>query len=114
MQPSPSPRAPLARSTLIHMGVRIAVVIALSTLFSYFHMFSTLRTEALAQLEQHVSERAQREQSIFVLAQDNHVVLKQALEERIRALSPEEHSEGRGRGATFTLDIPFVPAPETP
>ncbi|QRO02773.1 HAMP domain-containing protein [Archangium violaceum] len=74
------------------MGVRIAVVIALSTLFSYFHMFSTLRTEALAQLEQHVSERAQREQSIFVLAQDNHVVLKQALEERIRALSPEEVS----------------------
>ncbi|HZH76313.1 MAG TPA: ATP-binding protein, partial [Archangium sp.] len=32
----------------------------------------------------------QREQAIFVLAEDNHTVLKKALEERIRALSPEE------------------------
>jgi signal transduction histidine kinase len=72
------------------MGVRIAVVIVLSTLFSYLHMLHTLRTEALVQLEQHVSERSQREEAIFVLAQDNHTVLKKALAERIRTLSPEE------------------------
>jgi signal transduction histidine kinase len=92
IQTSTPTRAPLARSTLIHMGVRIAVVIALSTLFSYLHMYSTLRTEAVAQLEQHVSERGQREQAIFQLAEDNHVFLKKALEERIRALTPEEVS----------------------
>jgi signal transduction histidine kinase len=85
-----TPRAPLARSTLIKMGARIAVVIVLSTLFSYLHMLHTLRTEALAQLEQHVSERGQREQAIFVLAEDNHAVLKKALTERIRSLSLEE------------------------
>ncbi len=33
----------------------------------------------------YVSERSQREQAIFVLAQDNHALLKKALEERIRA-----------------------------
>ncbi|HLM48868.1 MAG TPA: histidine kinase, partial [Myxococcaceae bacterium] len=92
MQPSTPARAPLARSALIHMGVRIAVIIALSTLLSYLHMYSTLRTGAVAQLEQHVSERSQREQAIFLLAHDNHGVLKQALEERIRALTPEEVS----------------------
>ncbi len=92
MQPAPRTRAPLARSALIHMGVRIAVIIALSTLFSYLHMYRTLRTGAVAQLEQHVSERSQREQAIFLLAHDNHGVLKQALEERIRALTPEEVS----------------------
>ena len=92
MQPSPRTRAPLARSTLIHMGVRIAVVIALTTFFSYLHLHSTLRTEAIAQLEQHVSERGQREQAVFQLAEDNHTVLKKALEERIRALTPEEVS----------------------
>jgi C4-dicarboxylate-specific signal transduction histidine kinase len=90
MQLSSTPRAPLARSTLIKMGVRIAVVIILTSLFSYLHMLRTLRTEALAQLEQHVSERGQREQAIFVLAEDNHTVLKKALAERIQALSPEE------------------------
>ncbi|HEY0096687.1 MAG TPA: HAMP domain-containing protein, partial [Archangium sp.] len=72
------------------MGARIAVVIVLSTLFSYLHMLRTLRIEALTQLELYVSERGQREQSIFVLAEDNHAVLKKALEERIRALSPDK------------------------
>jgi signal transduction histidine kinase len=92
IQPSTPARASLARSTLIHMGVRIAVVIALTTLFSYLHILGTLRTEAIAQLEQHVSERGQREEAIFQLAEDNHSVLKKALEERIRALTPSEVS----------------------
>ncbi|HEX8823806.1 MAG TPA: ATP-binding protein, partial [Archangium sp.] len=84
--------SPLARTTLIHMGVRIGVIIVLSTLFSYLHLLSTLRTETLAQMEQHVLERSQREQAIFLLAEDNHAVLKKALEERIRSLTPEEVS----------------------
>ncbi len=90
MRPSSTPRAPLARSTLIQMGVRIAVIIALTTLFSYLHMRHTLRREALARLEQHVSERAEREEAIFVLAEDNHATLRKALQERIRALEPRE------------------------
>ena len=72
------------------MGVRIAVVIALSTLFSYLHMLHTLRTEALSRLRQYVEERSQREQSIFLLAKDNHAVLKTALEEKIRAYQHED------------------------
>ncbi|WNG27472.1 HAMP domain-containing protein [Cystobacter fuscus] len=72
------------------MGVRIAVIIALSTLLSYIHMYSTLRTEALAQLSQHVAERGQREQAIFVLAEDNHALLKKTLEEQLQALPPEQ------------------------
>ncbi|MFL5351456.1 MAG: histidine kinase, partial [Archangium sp.] len=90
IQPSASSRVSLARSTLLKMGVRIAVIIALTTFFSYLHMFHTLRTEALAQLRQHVSERGQREQSIFVLAEDNHAALKQAFGERLRTLSKED------------------------
>ncbi|OJH33743.1 histidine kinase [Cystobacter ferrugineus] len=74
------------------MGVRIAVVIALSTLFSYLHMLRTLRTEALEHLRLHVAERSQREQAIFTLAEDNHAFLKKALEERLRELPQEEVS----------------------
>jgi two-component system, NtrC family, sensor kinase len=86
------------------MGARIGVIIALTTLASYLHIRHSLRTEALAQLEQHVSERSQREQSIFLLAEDNHAVLKKALEERIRSLTPEEV------GARF--DSLFVQLPD--
>ena len=77
----------LARSTLIQMGVRIGILIALTTLVSYLHMFQTLKRESLEQLERHVAERSQREQAIFVLAEDNHTLLKKALEERIQAWS---------------------------
>ena len=86
----PRPRSSLARATLLRMGSRIAVVIVLATLLSYFHMLNTLRDQALGQLAVHVSERGQREQTLFLLAEDNHAVLKKALEERIRSLRQEE------------------------
>ncbi|PTL78370.1 histidine kinase [Vitiosangium sp. GDMCC 1.1324] len=74
------------------MGVRIAVIIALSTFFSYLHILHTLRDEALVRLKQHVSERSQREEAIFVLAEDNHRVLKKALEDRLHTLRQEDVS----------------------
>ncbi|AKJ07656.1 histidine kinase/DNA gyrase B/HSP90-like ATPase [Archangium gephyra] len=88
----PLPRRPssLSRSTLLQMGARIAGVVALATLFSYLHVLQSVRAENLARLERYVVERSQREQGIFVLAQDNHAVLRQALEERLGALSEEE------------------------
>jgi signal transduction histidine kinase len=93
--PHPSAsRASLARSTLINMGVRIAGIVLVATLFSYFHMLHTLRVEALAQLERHVLERSQREEGIFVLAEDTHAVLKRALAERYehwRQQAPQPH-----------------------
>ncbi|HYO51174.1 ATP-binding protein [Archangium sp.] len=88
----PTPRSSLARSTLIKMGVRIAVVIALTTFVSYLHLFYSMRTQTLARLEQHVSERGQREQAIFVLAEDYHALLAKPLEERLRVWSQEDPS----------------------
>jgi C4-dicarboxylate-specific signal transduction histidine kinase len=75
------------------MGVRIAVVIALTTLASYLHLLDSVRTEALERLEGYVKERSQREQSIFTLARDNQALLAKALEEKLRA--PAEAPEAR-------------------
>jgi signal transduction histidine kinase len=72
------------------MGVRIGIIIALTTLVSYLHMFHTLREEALQQMERHVTERSQREQAIFLLAEDHHALLKKSLEERIQAWSQQD------------------------
>jgi C4-dicarboxylate-specific signal transduction histidine kinase len=72
------------------MGARIAVVIALGTLFSYLHLRSALRQQALVQLEQSVAERTQREEAIFVLAEDNHAELKRVLAERLQQLQHED------------------------
>ncbi|WNG20603.1 ATP-binding protein [Cystobacter fuscus] len=72
------------------MGVRIGVIIALSTLFSYLHMLHTLRAEALERMQQHVVERGEREQAIFLLAEDNHALFKKTLKERVRELQQHE------------------------
>ncbi|OJH34008.1 histidine kinase [Cystobacter ferrugineus] len=77
------------------MGVRIAGVIVLATFFSYLHVLHTVRTENLARLERYVVERSQREEGIFLLAQDNHSVLKSVLEERLRGVSRSEEVDAR-------------------
>ncbi len=104
--PSPlsRPSASLARATLLKMGVRIAVVIGLTTLVSYFHMLHTLRGDALQQMERHVVERSQREQAIFLLAEDTHALLKKAFQERLQAWS---HQDPNPR-----FDSLFTPLPD--
>ncbi|PTL80938.1 histidine kinase [Vitiosangium sp. GDMCC 1.1324] len=72
------------------MGGRIAVVIALTTIFSYLHILRSIRAETLAHLEQHVLERSEREQALFLLGEDNHAFLKKALEARIKAWRQED------------------------
>lgn len=78
-------RASLARSTLTQMGVRIAVIIALATLLSYLHIFDAFLGEALGQLERSAVRRSQQEQAIRSRAEGNHVVLRKAMQERLRA-----------------------------
>ena len=73
----------LARSTLLHMGVRIAVIVALTTFCSYLQIFDSARDATLLQLQRNVAERAQREQAIFLLAEDNHALLRKVLLERV-------------------------------
>ncbi|MFY0564721.1 ATP-binding protein [Archangium lansingense] len=90
--PTHHTRGSIARSTLIKMGARVAVIITLATVFSYLHILHTLRSEALATLQLYVSERSQREGAIFLLAEDNHAILKKVLAERIRALSSKDVS----------------------
>jgi C4-dicarboxylate-specific signal transduction histidine kinase len=85
------------------MGMRIAVVIALGTLFSYLNLLQTLRAQSFVQLEQSVAERGHREESIFVLAEDNHAFLKKALQERIQAVSQEE---ANGRFDRLFVQLP--------
>ncbi|WP_375765983.1 ATP-binding protein [Archangium gephyra] len=72
------------------MGVRIALVIVLTTLVSYVYILRFTRTEHFLRLVHYVSERGQREQAVFILAENNHAILKKALEERIRAWGQEE------------------------
>ncbi len=66
----------LTRTTLIKMGIRIAIVIFAVTLLSYWHVISILESQTLEQLEKYIVERGQRDSQLFLLAEDNHAVFK--------------------------------------
>ncbi|RKZ41659.1 MAG: hypothetical protein DRR00_31505 [Candidatus Parabeggiatoa sp. nov. 3] len=61
----------LTRTTLIKMGIRIAIVIIAVTLLSYWHLVTILESQTLEQLEKYIIERGQRESQLFLLAEDN-------------------------------------------
>jgi hypothetical protein len=73
------PKKSLTRQTLTQMAWRISAVIVLSTTVSYFHLVSALTSESLDRLAKYITERGQRERTLFTLAIDNHTVLKKSL-----------------------------------
>jgi signal transduction histidine kinase len=79
----------LTRTTIIKMGIRIAIVIIAVTLISYWHVVSILESQTLEQLKKYIVERGQRESQVFLLAQDNHLIFKKEFERRIELLGSE-------------------------
>ena len=75
----------LTTPTLIKTALSMGVVIIASTGIGYFQVISRVTAQSLAKLEQYVGLRAERERAIFSLAEDNHVLLKQALLEGLKA-----------------------------
>jgi diguanylate cyclase (GGDEF)-like protein/PAS domain S-box-containing protein len=63
--------------TLVAVGLRISIVIAILTTASYYHIFSKIESTKLDELQSFTHERAARESQIFKLAEDNHRVLKE-------------------------------------
>ncbi len=80
----------LTRTTLINMGLRIAMVIIAVTLLSYWHLMSVLQSQTQEQLAKYITERGLRESSIFLLAQDNLELLKQQLLLRLKQLGEQD------------------------
>ncbi len=64
--------SPLARKTLLQMSIRLSVVITIAALVSYFHIFGILNEQIRDSLKKYISERGQKESSIFLNAERNH------------------------------------------
>lgn len=92
--------ASLTQQTLITTAISIGGVIVVSTGIAYFQMISKITAEALTEVEKYVQLRAQREKVIFIIAEENHGLLKQALLQRLKANS--------SRDPKFEFDQLFV------
>jgi signal transduction histidine kinase len=69
----------IARKTLINMAGRVAIVTLLSTAVSYLHVMSNLETQTKQKLDRYIRERGQREDGLFMLAEDNLLQFRQRL-----------------------------------
>ncbi len=66
----------LSTTILKSVSARVLIVIIISSSLSYLHLYNTIAKGAKETLQKYVSERGKREDSLFLLAQNNHQVLK--------------------------------------
>ncbi|MEL7224887.1 MAG: hypothetical protein AAGL17_08470 [Cyanobacteria bacterium J06576_12] len=69
-------RTSLTVKTLLNMSLRVALVVVVSTTVSYFHVMHSLEIQTGQQLERYITERGQRESTLFQLAEDNLTSLR--------------------------------------
>ncbi len=68
----------LTRHTLVQLLFRVTGIFLMSALLTYGHIIGQTRLATQTQLQQYVTERGKREESIFRLAVDRHNLLRQA------------------------------------
>jgi signal transduction histidine kinase/CheY-like chemotaxis protein len=83
----------LTQKTLIKTAFSIGAVIFASTGIGYFQVISKISTDTLSQVEKYVQLRVERERVIFTLAEDNHILLKKSLLERLKTGVDKDQSE---------------------
>lgn len=76
-------RTSLTVKTLLNMSLRVALVVVVSTTVSYFHVMHNLEIQTGQQLERYITERGQRESTLFELAEDNLTSLRDRFIEEI-------------------------------
>ena len=74
MQVQPS----LTRHTLIKLLFRMTGIFIVSALLTYGHIMGQAQCNTQEQLQKYVTERGKREETVFQLAIDRHILLKQA------------------------------------
>ncbi len=80
----------LTRRTLWRVALRIAAVVAIATIVSFWHVRNGLEDQALDQLDQYVEQRSARESEVFDLAVDNLRIFTQAYERALRDVDGSE------------------------
>ncbi len=66
----------LTTNTLGNMAIRISAVVLIGSGVSYLHLMSQLAADTQTKLTKYITERGKREEAIFVLAEDNHALLR--------------------------------------
>ena len=83
----------LTIATLLNMAIRLVLVILAISAISYWHLMSQLAEDTEAKLLGYITERGQREEEIFILAEDNHSLLQQDFLQGLNSSSSQERPQ---------------------
>jgi two-component system NtrC family sensor kinase len=70
----------LAHRVLQSMAIRVTLIVLLSSLISYFHLYTTIEEGMINTLQEYVVERTERESFVFNQAKKNHDYLKSLID----------------------------------
>ncbi len=73
----------LSTTILKSVSVRVLVVIIVSSSISYLHLYNTIEKGTRETLQKYVDERGKREDQLFLLAENNHKILKAAVQKKL-------------------------------
>jgi two-component system, NtrC family, sensor kinase len=71
---------------MLCLGLPLVGITVLSAIVNYERTRSTVETQTKFQIQEHLSERSQRESQVFQLAQKNHIYLKRVLLEKLKTV----------------------------
>jgi len=86
-------RKSLELITLLKMAIRLSLAVIVMTGLAYWHFIYNLESQTLDKLESYISERGERESTIFNLAEDNHQVFKNEFLEQWSIRQTEDPSK---------------------
>jgi len=102
----------LTRHTLIQLLFRVTGIFIVSAMLTYGHIIGQTQLSTQEQLQKYVTERGKREEEIFQLAIDRHIMFKQAFATVAAQPQPAERltplftwSDGTHRNITEQQDV---------
>ncbi|MEM1369603.1 MAG: ATP-binding protein, partial [Cyanobacteria bacterium P01_H01_bin.15] len=102
----------LTLNALVKMGLRLTLVIIAISAISYWHLMSQLAGSTQTNLLSYITERGQREEAVFVLAEVNHALLHDDFLEQFTADSKTDWQERFNRYFSRWTDGTIRDAPE--
>lgn len=81
--PQATQHTSLTRQTILRIAIIIIGVTLITSILTYFYLFSRLENQYQSQLEKYITERGEREHYIFTLTQDNQNLMKGLLTQKL-------------------------------
>lgn len=80
----------LSHTILKSVSIRVLIVIIISSVISYLHLYNSTENNIQDSLQKYVGERAKREEALFLLAESNQQLLKEETIKRFKQKPTKE------------------------